>query len=148
MINTHPCVIDTYTIERIRNESENNFEFSVHWNFLKGFLKNKYSYKSLSSFKEWIILDFGDKIPNFQLSPCCCCYYVHSLSHVWLFVIPLTAACRASRSYTVSWGLPKLLSTELIMPSNYLIPSAPSSSCSQSSQHQDLFQCVFRVDFF
>ena len=36
-------------------------------------------------------------------------------------VIPLTAACQASLSFTVSLSLLKLLSIESVMPSNYLI---------------------------
>ena len=35
---------------------------------------------------------------------------VQSLSHVWLFVIPLTAACQASLSFTISQSLLKLMS--------------------------------------
>ena len=34
---------------------------------------------------------------------------------------PWTAACQASLSITNSWSLPKLMSTELVMPSNHLI---------------------------
>ena len=44
-----------------------------------------------------------------------------SLSHVLLFVNPRTAACQASLSNTNSWSLPKLMSIESVMPSNYLI---------------------------
>ena len=46
---------------------------------------------------------------------------VQSLSRVWLFVTPWTAACQASVSITISWGLLKLTSIELVMPSNHLI---------------------------
>jgi len=34
---------------------------------------------------------------------------------------PRTAALMASRSFTISWSLPKLVSIELVMPSNHLI---------------------------
>ena len=34
---------------------------------------------------------------------------------------PRTAALLASRSFTISWSLPKLVSIELVMPSNHLI---------------------------
>ena len=51
----------------------------------------------------------------------CCC----SLSHVWVFVTPWTAARQASMSFTVSRGLLKLLSTELMMPFNHLIHCRP-----------------------
>ena len=43
-----------------------------------------------------------------------------SLSHVWLFVTPWTAACQASLSITNSQSLLKLMSIELVMPSNHL----------------------------
>ena len=44
---------------------------------------------------------------------------VQSLSHVWLFVTPWTAARQAS--ITNSQSLLKLMSIELVMPSNHLI---------------------------
>ena len=47
---------------------------------------------------------------------------VQSLSHVWLFVTSHTAAHQASLSFTTSWSLLKLMSIELIMLSNHLIP--------------------------
>ena len=40
---------------------------------------------------------------------------VQSLSHVWLFVTPWTAARQASLSITNSWSLPKFMSTELVI---------------------------------
>ena len=46
---------------------------------------------------------------------------VQSLSHVWLFATPRTAACQASLSITNSWSLLKHMSIELVMPSNHLI---------------------------
>ena len=50
---------------------------------------------------------------------------VQSLSHVQLFVIPWTAACQASLSINNSWYLLKLMSIELLMPSNHLILCRP-----------------------
>ena len=50
---------------------------------------------------------------------------VQSLSCVQLFVTPWTAACQASLSITNSWSLLKLMSIELVMPSNYLILCHP-----------------------
>ena len=46
---------------------------------------------------------------------------VQSLSHVWFFVTPWSTACQASLSISNSWGLLKLMSIELVMPSNHLI---------------------------
>ena len=50
---------------------------------------------------------------------------VLSLSHIWLFVTPWTVAHQASLSFTISWSLPKLMSIELVMPSNHLILCRP-----------------------
>ena len=46
---------------------------------------------------------------------------VQSLSWVWLFETPWTAARQASLSFTNSRSLLKLMSIELVMPSNHLI---------------------------
>ena len=46
---------------------------------------------------------------------------VQSLSRVWLFATPCTAACQASLSIMNSQSLLKLMSIKLVMPSNYLI---------------------------
>ena len=45
---------------------------------------------------------------------------VQSLSHVWLFATPWTAAGQAFLSFTISQSLLKLLSIELVMPSSHL----------------------------
>ena len=50
---------------------------------------------------------------------------VQSLSCVRLFATPWTAACQASLSFTISWSLLKLMSTESVMPSNCLILCCP-----------------------
>ena len=50
---------------------------------------------------------------------------VQWLSHVRLFVTPLWEARQASLSITNSWSLPRLMSIELVMPSNHLILSHP-----------------------
>ena len=48
-----------------------------------------------------------------------------SLSCVWLFATPWTAACQASLSFTISWSLLKFMSIESEMPSDNLILSHP-----------------------
>ena len=50
---------------------------------------------------------------------------VQSLSHVWLFCDPIDCSTPASLSFTISWGLLKLMSIELVMPSNHLILCHP-----------------------
>ena len=55
-----------------------------------------------------------------------CPYVVVELPiHVQLFVTPWTAACQASLSFTISWSLLKLMSTEAVMPSKHLILCCP-----------------------
>ena len=49
---------------------------------------------------------------------------IESLSRVWLFVTPWTAAHQASLC-TNSWSLFKLVSIKLVMPSNHLILCRP-----------------------
>ena len=69
---------------------------------------------------------------------------VQSLNHGWLFATPWTAARQASLSITNSRSLLKLMSIELVMPSNHLILYRPSPSLPafNLSQHQGLFQWV------
>ena len=50
---------------------------------------------------------------------------VQSLSHVQLFATPWTAACQASLSITSYQSFLKLMSIELVMPSNQLILCRP-----------------------
>ena len=50
---------------------------------------------------------------------------VQWLSHVRLFVTLRTAAEQASLTFTISWSLLKLISIELMMPSNHLILCHP-----------------------
>ena len=50
---------------------------------------------------------------------------VQSLSWVLLFATPWTAAHQTSLSSTVSWSLPKFMSTEPVVISNYLLLCCP-----------------------
>ena len=50
---------------------------------------------------------------------------VHLLTHVQVFVTPRTAACQASLSIINSRSWPKLMSIELVRPSNHLILCRP-----------------------
>ena len=47
--------------------------------------------------------------------------FAQSLSRVWLFATPWTAARQASPSFTISWSLRKLMAVKSVMPSNHLI---------------------------
>ena len=68
-------------------------------------------------FKSWSVVDF--KCGSLQF------VVVWSLSHVWLFVTPWSAARQASLSFTISQSLLRLLSIESVMPSNHLILCHP-----------------------
>ena len=59
----------------------------------------------------------------------CCCSFAQC---VQLFVAPWTAALQPSLSFTISWSLLELMSTESVMPSNPLILCWLFSSHSQS----------------
>ena len=50
---------------------------------------------------------------------------VQSLSRVWLFATPWTAACQSSLSITNSHSLPKFMLIESVMPSSHLILCRP-----------------------
>ena len=65
---------------------------------------------------------------------------VQSLSRVRLFVTPWTAACQASLSITNSQNLLKLVSIELVIPSNHLILCHPFPSHLQSFPTSGSFQ--------
>ena len=68
---------------------------------------------------------------------------VRSLSCVWLFATPWTAALQASLCITNSQSLLKLMSIKSVMPFNPLILCHPVSPPAFSlSQHQGLFQWV------
>ena len=55
-----------------------------------------------------------------------CSVQFSPFSRVHLFAKPWTAACQASLSITNSRSLLKLMSIDLVMPSNHLILSSPS----------------------
>ena len=65
---------------------------------------------------------------------------VQSLSNVWLFATPWTAACQASLSITDSWSLLKLMSivSDAIQPSHPLSPPSPPAF-NLSQQMSQLF---------
>ena len=58
-----------------------------------------------------------------------CFVIVQSLSHVWLFVTPWTAACQASLSFAISLSLLKLMSFGSVMHPTISSSVSSSSSC-------------------
>ena len=49
---------------------------------------------------------------------------VQSLNHIHLLATPLTAACQAPLSFTISWSLLKFMSIALVMPFSYQVKSS------------------------
>ena len=153
-----------YTSKRLYHLS---FEIG-YWSYCFG---GRY-YKPLFRLKEnktqrFLLLWFGYPITAVSNCHQLIHFVVQSLSHVWLFAIPWIATHQASRSWTTSWSLLKLMSTESMMPSDhhilchplFLLPSIfPSIMVFQwvvslhqvakvlKLQHQ-FFQWIFRVAF-
>ena len=76
----------------------------------------------------WSRIREKDGLPDLLKFPCLVnrvVVVVQSLSRVRLFATPWTAARQASRSFTNSWSLLKLMSIESVMPSNHLILCHP-----------------------
>ena len=65
------------------------------------------------------IVTTGNEVQNIQFSS------VQSLSHVRLLATPWAAEPQVYLSITNSWSLLKLMSIELVMPSNHLILCCP-----------------------
>ena len=65
-----------------------------------------------------------------------------SLTCVWLFVTPFTAAHQVSLFFTISQSMLILTPIESVIPSNHLILLPPSLFALNLSQHQGLFQWV------
>ena len=62
---------------------------------------------------------------TYQLVNKCYLLVVQSLSCVWLFATPWTAAFQASLSFAISRSLFKLMSIQSVMPSNHLTLCCP-----------------------
>ena len=77
------------------------------------------------SFQQIILRHLGFHMKKNELVPLPQFSSVQSLRRVQLFVTPWTAACQTSLSITNSQSLLKLMSIELVMPSNHLIPCCP-----------------------
>ena len=69
---------------------------------------------------------------------------VPRLSQVWLFLTPWTSAHQASLSFTISVSLLKLMSIELVMPSNRLTLCCPLLFIFLKQKLSDIFfNCIF-----
>ena len=69
--------------------------------------------------REWCCVEKKPISKGYKQCDSTCITSVQLLSHVWLFVTPWTAACKASLSITNSQSLLKLMSIESVMPSNH-----------------------------
>ena len=63
-------------------------------------------------------------VKSVSVVPSCICY-CFSVAQSRLFVTPWTAACQTFLSFTISQNLLRLMSMELMMPSNHLILCQP-----------------------
>ena len=108
---------------------------------------------SQSRILEWVAISFfwGSSWPRVQTCISCIgrwilyrsavgkqlydCVVVGSLSCVWLFATPWAAARQAFLSFTISRSLLKLMSIDLVMPSNYLILCCPLLTTNVTSRH-------------
>ena len=89
----------------------------------KKLLLNEYASFSKTSF----IIDCKSPVSSLILYTASlgCLIVVQLLNHVQLFMTPWTAARQASLSITISQSLLKLVSIELVMPSNHFILCHP-----------------------
>ena len=84
----------------------------------------------------WLIYLFAVKAAHSAI------VVVQWLSQVRLFATPWTSAHQASLSFTISQSLLKLMSIELVMPSNHSSSAVPLSSCLLSFPASGSFQRV------
>ena len=90
---------------------------SINWGYWSGWFPNRLNAGPLR--KESGLFIFISLLFNIAVA------IVQSLSCVWLFVTPRTAARETSLSFTVSRNLNKLVSIERMMSSNHLILCCP-----------------------
>ena len=77
------------------------------------------------------------------VSVCVCIIVFQWLSNIQLFLTPLTEACQASLSFTISWSLLKLVFIEWAMPSNLSFSFSPFSSHLQSFPASGSFPVIW-----
>ena len=72
------------------------------------------------------VRSFSKRVENYEEQPeMKNVVIIQSLSPVWLTATSWTAACQASLSFGISRSLLKLMSFELVMPSNHLLLCCP-----------------------
>ena len=111
----------------------NSFRWFVAWNDMRCFCKKGINVQSVALMLGWIslyllntcLLGCEHCLKESQISWAFRHQSLQSLSYVWLFSTPWTAACQDSLSITNSQGLLKLISIESVMSSNHLIFCLP-----------------------
>ena len=122
-----PAGLQSIGLQRVTYDSNNlaYMQKDIYHNLLNTYIYIQiYKHRYLSIYRYAYIYINGKYLIMVQS--------VQSLTCVQIFVTPWTAACQASLSITNSWNLLKLMSIELVMPSNHLILYSPFSSCLQS----------------
>ena len=93
--------------------------------YITSVLKKNFIHKAPSSF----LFSFPHSVAYIMIyNICWMCLATQTVklfSHVQLFVTHWTIACQASLFFTISWSSLKLMSIELVMPSNHLILYRP-----------------------
>ena len=85
-----------------------------------------------STVNKWVSEPLYQMLAKYQMLSVSMTQSIQSLSRVWLFVTPWTAACHTSLSITISRSLLTLMSIDSVMPSNLSSSVIPFSSCLQS----------------
>ena len=92
------------------------------------------------------LVQFLSMVPIFHLQQGGCLLYHcigHSLSHVWFFVTPWTAASQASLSITTSCSFLKYMCVESVMHTPISSSVIPFFSCSQSLPSSGSFPMIW-----
>ena len=118
-LNSHSSLVWTYSLVRLSFFCEHRNLVAEEW-YGKGDVLTVHFFILLNLFCYFIILH---KTENRLAKPPFSS--VQSLSSVRIFVTPWTAACQASLSISNSQSLLKLMSIELVRPSNHLILCRP-----------------------
>ena len=84
-------------------------------------LQEAYYSDASASYSKIVALASWNTLPEYYIMNTLAVVVLQLLSHILLFMTPWTAAHQASMSFTISQGLLKLMSIELMMPSNHLI---------------------------
>ena len=78
-----------------------------------------------STVNKWVSEPLYQMLAKYQMLSVSMTQSIQSLSRVWLFATPWTAAHQTSLSITNSRSLLKLISIESVMPSNHLVLRRP-----------------------